>query len=78
MSGSVTPLAQRTQPFTVLNGAANETQDGFVKKGFESDFEQRAGKTLLTVLDRIGAKDFVSTVYDAASSKWRVLFDAIH
>lgn len=77
MSGSVTPLAQRTQPFTVLNGAADETQDGFVKKGFESDFEQRAGKTLLTVLDKIGAKDFVSTVYDAASSKWRVLFDAI-
>lgn len=77
LAGSVTPLAQRTQPFTILNGRESTAADGFVEKGFETDFERRAGKKLLTVLDKIGAKDFVSTVYDAASSKWSVLIDAI-
>lgn len=68
--GSVTPLAQRKQYFTVNNETGLQIDEGFVRVGFETRLEKQSSPTVLALLQKTGLIDFANLVYDAANSKW--------
>lgn len=69
--GSITPLNQRKQNFTVLNGEAEEETEGYRDSDFESDFEKKAHKKIVSFVDKIGLTDFIDATYDASSTLWK-------
>ncbi len=73
--GSATPLNQRKQSFTVINGEDLHKGYGYNSNEFETGFEKSASKTVLKVMDKIGITDFVSIACDAASSQWKRIKD---
>ncbi len=68
--GSLTPLNQRKQSFTVINGEVSEQAYGYEEKYFETEFEKQANEKVLKFFDKIGLTDFVNVAYDAAKSQW--------
>ncbi len=69
--GSPTPLNQRKQEFTVINGERVMTGEAFASKEYLSTFEKRADEKIVGVCDKIGITDLLSAAFDAASSQWK-------
>ena len=71
--GSVTPLNQRKQHFTVINGESDKSdikdEGKFTESGFVTDFESRASSSTIKFLDKIGLRDFANTLYEASETK---------
>lgn len=71
--GSVTPLNQRKQHFTAINGESDKSaakdEGKFTESGFVTDFESRASSATIKFLDKIGLRDFANTLYDASETK---------
>ncbi len=73
--GSATPLNQRKQIFTILNGEAAEKKDGYEAADFSYSFKSKVSDGLLKVLDKAGLTDLASAAFDAASSQWKRFSD---
>lgn len=70
MLGSITPLNQRKQNFTVINGKNQNTTVGYESAYFKSDFEKKASPGFVAFAGKAGLTDFIDVVYDASSSLW--------
>ncbi len=73
--GSATPLNQREQNFTIMNGEAGENTDGYESTDFITAFESKASAGLLKMFDKMGLTDLANAAYDAASSSWKRVRD---
>ncbi|MBQ8227623.1 MAG: alpha/beta fold hydrolase [Clostridia bacterium] len=69
--GSITPLNQRKQNFTVSNGEAQGEAEEYIDSEFKSDFEKKAHKKIVSFVEKIGFTDFVDVTYDASSELWK-------
>ncbi|MBQ8784358.1 MAG: hypothetical protein IJZ57_11370 [Clostridia bacterium] len=69
--GSITPLNQRKQNFTVFNGKAQAEKEEYIDTEFKSDFEKKAPQKFVTFIEKIGFTDFVDVTYDASSTLWQ-------
>lgn len=74
LPGSITPLNQRSQYFTVNTGSGMQgVLSAFSESEFETPFEKSASKTMLKIVNFTGMKDLADLLYDTASSGWNKL-----
>ena len=74
LPGSITPLNQRSQYFTVNTGSGMQgVPSAFSESEFETPFEKSASKTMLKIVNFTGMKDLADLLYDTASSGWNKL-----
>ena len=62
---SVTPLGERTQAFTLLNGEIPETDGGIIKNEIRTPFDNSIFGFMSGLLKSLKVYNFVSMIYTA-------------